>query len=642
MAAPPPLRLTLGTAGHIDHGKTSLVRALVGAEADTDRLKEERERGLTIDIGYAEWRLADGVEVGIVDVPGHERFLRNMVAGATGMDCVLLVVAADDGVMPQTREHLQVMSLLGIRAGVVAVTKIDLVDAELRELVAEDVGELMRGTFLDGAPVVPVSSTTGDGIPALRDAIERLLRATPPRDAEGPFRLPVQRVFSARGHGTVVTGIPLSGRVRRDDRLEVLPAGRATRVRGIQVYHHAAEEAAAGHRAALNLADVDYHEVERGHVVAEPGVFRATRFLDVRFRCTAEARRGVPHRMPVKILLGTAEVSGRILLLEGAAAMGGEEVYAQVEADEPVLAVPGDRFVLRAPSPAVTLGGGVVLGGAPRRRPRRGDPSRLLLAERFEALGDPARALVAALREAGERGAGVRELCGAMGRRPDEVRTALARAVEAGDAVTAAPDCHLLNTSWDALRERVRAAVAAFHAAHRLRESMPLAELRGALEVPPPLVDAAVGALASATLLETAAGGRVRVRGHRVELPAGEARVLDAMEDLLRKGGFATPREDELPAALDTDAETVTPLLALLVERGRVLRLREGVVLHVDAVEEGKRRIAERIRGSGSLLPSDMKDLLGATRKFSIPFLEHLDGIGFTVRVGDGRELRSG
>ena len=362
MPGPSILRLTLGTAGHIDHGKTSLVRALVGGEADTDRLKEERARGLTIEIGYAEWRLGDGTEVGIVDVPGHERFVRNMVAGATGMDCVLLVVAADDGAMPQTREHLQIMSLLGMRTGAVALTKIDLVDPEMRELVEEDVRGVLRGTFLDGAPLFPVSSTTGEGIPELRAGLERLLRDLPPRDAGGPFRMPVQRVFTVKGHGTVATGIPVSGTVRREDRLELLPAGKPCRVRGIQVYHHDANEAGAGHRTALNLADIDYHAVGRGDVLVEAGIFRAATLFDVRFRCTAAERGGVPHRLPVKMLVGTAEEEGRLLLLEGDEVRPGEEAYAQVRLDAPVVAAPGDRFILRIPSPSATVGGGVVLG----------------------------------------------------------------------------------------------------------------------------------------------------------------------------------------------------------------------------------------------------------------------------------------
>ncbi len=405
MPVPSILRLTLGTAGHIDHGKTSLVRALTGAEGDTDRLKEERARGLTIEIGYAEWRLADGTEVGIVDVPGHEKFVRNMVAGATGMDCVLLVVAADDGAMPQTREHLQILSLLGVKAGAVAVTKIDLVvDPGMRELVLEDVRGLLAGTFLEGAPIFPVSSTTGEGIPALRAGLEAILRGAPPRDAGGPFRMPVQRVFTVKGHGTVATGIPISGSVRKDDRLELLPAGKPCRVRGIQVYHRDAPGAGAGHRTALNLADIDYHTVGRGDVLVEPGIFRPATLLDVRFRCTAGERGSVPHRLPVLLLVGTAEEPGRLLLLEGDRAESGEEVFAQVQLDAPVVAAPGDRFLLRVPSPPATVGGGVVLGEAERRRHRRKPATLDALREREEGLTDIAAAVRAALRAAGPRG----------------------------------------------------------------------------------------------------------------------------------------------------------------------------------------------------------------------------------------------
>ena len=285
------LPVTLGTAGHIDHGKTTLLRALAGAEQDTDRLQEERERGLTIDVGYAELRLADDLEVGVVDVPGHEKFIRNMVAGATGIDVVMLVVAADDGVMPQTREHLQIMSLLGLRSGVVVLTKIDTVDAEMTELVASEVEDLVAGTFLAGAAIVPVSGVTGEGIDALRAEIARLVRAVPARDTVGFFRMPVLRVFSSPGFGTVVTGIPSSGRVAVGDRVEVRPGARVGRVRGLQVYHRPAEEATAGHRTAVNVAELDRHKVRRGDVVCTPDVFEDTALLDVKVHLLGTTRR---------------------------------------------------------------------------------------------------------------------------------------------------------------------------------------------------------------------------------------------------------------------------------------------------------------------------------------------------------------
>jgi selenocysteine-specific elongation factor len=634
------LRLTLGTAGHIDHGKTSLVRALTGAEGDTDRLKEERARGLTIEIGYAEWRLADGTEVGLVDVPGHEKFVRNMVAGATGMDCVLLVVAADDGAMPQTREHLQIMSLLGMKVGAVAVTKIDLVDPEMRELVLDDVRALLRGTFLEGAPLFPVSSTTGEGIPALREGLERLLRGIPPRDAGGPFRMPVQRVFTVKGHGTVATGIPVSGLVRREDRLELLPAGKPCRVRGIQVYHRDAPEAGAGHRTALNLADIDYRTVGRGDVLAEPGIFRPATLFDVRFRCTAGERGSVPHRLPVQMLLGTAEEEGRLLLLEGDSAAGGEEVFAQVRLEVPVVAAPGDRFILRTPSPPSTVGGGVVLGAAERRRHRRKPATLDALREREAGLADAGAAVQAALRAAGAAGADAKALAAAARSRPADVAVLL-DGLAAKGAVRALPGgVYLAAPAWDEARAAVRRTLDEFHRSHRLRDAMRLAELRGAVKAPEAVVDAAAKALAEAGEAEALPGGRVRLAGRGATLSEAEKGRLGKLEGLLRDGGFATPREDEIPALLGAPADQVQALLGLLVERGAAVRFKEGVVLHAASVEEGKRKVAERIRAAGAVVPADLKELLGATRKYGIPFLEHLDSTGFTVRVGDKRELR--
>ena len=636
------LRLTLGTAGHIDHGKTSLVRALVdGDGTDTDRLKEERDRGLTIDIGYAEWKLPDGLEVGIVDVPGHERFIRNMVAGATGMDSVLFVVAADDGVMPQTREHLQIMTLLGLRCGAVALTKVDIVDPEMRELVEEDVRDLLAGTFLQDAPLFPVSSVTGEGMEALRAGLAALLRDTPPRNAAGPFRMPVQRVFTVKGHGTVATGIPLSGTVRREDRLELLPAGKTGRVRGIQVYHREAPEAGAGHRTALNLADIDYHTVERGDVLAEPGLFRAARMWDLRFLCLrTEGRRSLEHRLPVRMLVGTAEAVGRLLLVEGDSVEPGEEVFAQVRLESPVVAAPGDRYILRTPSPAVTVGGGVILGEAPARRPRRREATLEALQERERGLEDPAAAVRAALRAAGRHGAQAAAVGAAVKRREPEVRNLLEALVAEGGAVVLPGGLHLLREPWTGILEAVVAALDAFHGSHRFRDSMRVAELRGAVEAADGVVDAAVRELEARGEVGTLPGGRVHRTGRAASLSVKEAALLEDIESMIREGGFATPREDEIPGALGGEPSLVADLLGLLVERGRVIRFRDGVVLHEASVEEGKRRVAERIRETGSIAPADLKEMLGATRKYGIPFLEHLDSTGFTVRVGDRRELR--
>jgi selenocysteine-specific elongation factor len=510
----------------------------------------------------------------------------------------------------------------------------------MRELVLEDVRALLGGTFLEGAPLFPVSSTTGEGIPELRAGLERVLRGIPPRDAGGPFRMPVQRVFTVKGHGTVATGIPVSGVVVRDARLELLPAGKPCRVRGIQVYHRDAAQAGAGHRTALNLSDIDYHTVGRGDVLAEPGIFRPATLFDVRFRCTAGERGSVPHRLPVKMLVGTAEEEGRLLLLEGDRASTGEEVFAQVRLEAPIVAAPGDRFILRIPSPSTTVGGGVVLGEASRRHRRR--PATMdALREREAGLADAGAAVAAALRAAGMAGADAKSLAASANRKPADVAALLEGLAARGAATALAGGTYVAAAAWDEARAAVRRTLDEFHRTHRLRDAMRLAELRGAVKAPEAVVDAAARALAAAGEAEVLPGGRVRLQGRGATLSDAEAGRLGRLESLLREGGFATPREDEIPALLGAPAEQVQALLGLLVERGAAVRFKEGVVLHAASVEEGKRKVAERIRSAGAIVPADLKELLGATRKYGIPFLEHLDSTGFTVRVGDRRELRN-
>ncbi|MGH2627998.1 MAG: selenocysteine-specific translation elongation factor, partial [Anaerolineales bacterium] len=351
--------VVIGTAGHIDHGKTTLVEKLTGI--NPDRLPEEKERGMTIDLGFARLQLPGGQRVGIIDVPGHERFVKNMVAGATGIDLVLLVVAADDGVMPQTREHLEIMSLLDLRHGVIAVTKIDLVDPDLRELVVEDVRETVKGTFLEGAPVLPVSAATGEGIDRLRQALYDAVGRIRPRDAAGVFRMPIQRIFSSKGFGTVLTGIPVSGQVAVGDSLEVVPLGKTGRVRGIHAYQEATDLARAGHSSAVNVTDIEYREVHRGMVLAHPGYFRGTRMVEARFRYLARAARPIETLTAIRFHTGTAEILGRIHLLEGKRLSPGETGFVQFRLDEPVVVAPGDRYVARLHSPMETIGGGEVL-----------------------------------------------------------------------------------------------------------------------------------------------------------------------------------------------------------------------------------------------------------------------------------------
>ena len=351
--------VVIGTAGHIDHGKSTLVEKLTGIHPD--RLPEEKARGLTIDLGFAPLTLKSGQRIGVIDVPGHEKLVKNMVAGATGIDLVLLVVAADDGVMPQTREHVSIMDLLGLTEGIVVLSKIDMVDSDLRELVKDDIQETLRGTFLENAPVVELSSVTGEGLDKLLDVIHARIAILKPKETSGIFRMPIQRVFSSKGFGTVVTGVPLRGTTVLGDTLEVVPLGKKGRVRGIHAYREATDMARAGHSSAINLTDVDYREVHRGMVLTQPGYFQGSTMFEASLKYLASNTRPLPHQTSIRLHLGTVEGLGKVYLLEKKTVEPGEEAYVQFRLDEPIVAAPGDRFVLRLHSPLETIGGGEIL-----------------------------------------------------------------------------------------------------------------------------------------------------------------------------------------------------------------------------------------------------------------------------------------
>ena len=633
------LPVTLGTAGHIDHGKTSLVRALAGGDTDTDRLAEEKERGLTIDVGYAELVLEDGVEIGVVDVPGHERFVRNMVAGATGIDVVLLVVAADDGVMPQTREHLQIMSLLGLASGAVALTKVDMVDDEMLELVRSDVEDLVRGTFLEGAKIVPVSSVTGRGLDELRAELSRLVRAVPHKDADGFFRMPVLRVFTSPGFGTVVTGIPVSGRIAVGDRIEVQPGARPGRVRGLQVYHRAADEASAGHRTALNIAELEHRAVKRGDVICVPGVFEGASLLDARLHLLATVPRPLRHNQEVRLHVGTVECAARALMVGGKTLAPGAWGWVQLKLDRPVVAAPGDRFIIRVPAQLATLGGGTVLGPGEHRR-RRGAVLAAEFEERERGLGEVRVAVESHLRRSALRGTDRAQIAKDLKRRTEEVEPELAALLAAGRAVEVGRGVLLHADTVQRGEEELLGVLRRFHERRPLVLGMRKAELPGELGGDPAVVDGLIERLRAKGGVDLRYGGRGRCGGRAPQLTEPQQARRQAILDALAQDPWQTPRTTELPHMVQGLDEEVEQLLTLLEEEGRIVRLRDGVVLLSGTIEDAKTRIAAHVREKGSLTPADMKELTGATRKYSIPLLEHLDAIGFTRRQGDVRVLR--
>jgi selenocysteine-specific elongation factor len=647
--SPPAKRIIVGTAGHIDHGKTSLVKALTGI--DTDRLREEKRRGITIELGFAHLALPDGTVAGVVDVPGHERFVRAMAAGAGGIDLVVLVVAADEGVMPQTREHLDICRLLGVPRGVVAVTKSDLLPelgAEWLPLLEADVRAAAKGTFLEDAPVVPVSSRTGEGLPALLEALARLARDVPERPADGPLFLPLDRAFSLKGFGTVATGTMLSGGVAPEDEVVLLPRrpGQGPlRVRSVQVHGQPAARGLAGQRTAVNLPGVEAAAVARGQALVHAGVVPESQALDVELTLLAAAPKPLRHRGRLLLHVGTAQVTATVSLLDRAELAPGATAVSQLRLGAPTAALPGQRFILRGfaalEGRGKTLAGGRVLAVAARRR-KRNRPAEL---EQLQALahGDAEARVAAVLAAAGPAGLAAPELGGRTGLAPKPLAGALERLGAKGGAVLFDRE----RRAWAsgevarALSARLVDAVRAFHAAHPLAPGVPREELRGRL---PRAADARLFARLVAGLVEKGAlvaeGDHVRDPKHRAASGAAAGALKEKLAAALAKGGVTPPWLAELPALLGADPDDVTAVLKLLAAEGRAVRVSAELWFDAAAVAGLKERLVAHLRARKEITTQEFKDLVGATRKHVIPLAEYFDREKVTLRVGDRRLLR--
>ena len=645
-------RVVVGTAGHIDHGKTSLVKALTGI--DTDRLAEERRRGITIELGFAHLALPDGTVAGVVDVPGHERFVRAMAAGAGGIDLVMLVVAADEGVMPQTREHLDICRLLGVPRGVVAVTKSDLLPgmgADWLPLLTEDVREAARGTFLEGAPIVAVSSRTGEGLGALRAELARLAREVPDRPADGPLFLPVDRAFSLKGFGTVVTGTLLSGTLAEGEAVELVPPSPPAgplRARSVQVHGRAAPSALAGQRTAVNLPGIEAQAIARGQVLTHPGVVPATRMLDVELTLLAAAPRPLKHRSRLLLHLGTAQVPCTVSLLEvpgGSDLPPGGTALGQLGLAAPVAALPGQRFILRGfralEGRGKTLGGGRVLAILPRRR-RRGRPET---AAQLRVLAGPdADARVQAVLEmAGPAGLEAAALVGRTALPPRSVQGSLDRLGARGAAVLFDRErrAYVAGAVAAELSARLVAAVEASHRSHPLAAGVSREELRSRL---PPVADARLFQRLVSQLSEkgelVAEGDLVRRRGHTAASSDRGGALKDRVAELLRRGGLTPPWLAEIPAQVEATPAEVAAVLKLLAAEGRAVRVSAELFFDAAAVASLRERLVTHLRAHREITTQEFKDLVGATRKHVIPLAEHFDREKVTLRVGEKRLLR--
>jgi selenocysteine-specific elongation factor len=628
--------LIIGTAGHVDHGKTALIRALTGTE--TDRLKEEQERGMSIDLGFASFRLPSGRLAGVIDVPGHERFLKNMLAGAGGIDLVILVIAADEGVMPQTREHLEILQILQTRKGVVALTKADIVEEEWLELVQDEVREKLRGTFLEGAPILPVSSITGQGLPELTAILDRLSGEVETRPVVGPWRLPVDRAFTVGGFGTVVTGTLMSGTVRVGDRAEILPDRLETRVRGVQTHGQSAPEAEAGTRVALNLAGVGLEGVERGDVCCAPGALQPTLSIDARLDVLGSCPREVKNRTRVRLHLGSAELLARLTLLDAESLLPGGSGLIQLRLEQPTACAKGDRYVLRFYSPMHTIGGGAVL--EPHAAKHRRFESATLENLTVKEQGTPEELLEEAVQRGGLAPTTPVKVAAQLGMPPEEARALIERLKESGRLLAVDGEAVLHAHPVEAAENQLLSALREFHTAQPLRVGMSREELRSRLSR---AMDAKGFALILSRLERAGRvqplDGRVRVAGYEPQYTPQQARVAQAIEASLQENPTAPPGFEEIVQGQRLPPAVAREVWEALIDAGTVVRVAEGVFFHRRALDQITQRVRAHLAEKQKMTASEFRDLIGSTRKYAVPLLEWLDQARVTRRVGDERIL---
>lgn len=639
--------IVVGTAGHIDHGKSALVEALTGTHPD--RLEEEKRRGITLDIGFAFLELGD-VSIGFVDVPGHERFVRNMLAGASGFDLVLLVIAADESIKPQTREHFEICKLLGIPRGLVVLTKSDLVEDEVLELVRLETEEFIRGSFLEGAPIVAVSAKTGAGLDELRRQLARIAGETPLKDVSRYFRLPIDRAFAMKGFGTVVTGTLIAGEVKAEDEVELFPSRRRLRVRGVQTGGKPAARASAGQRTALNLAGIDHGEVCRGMVLAAPRHFEATSRLDVRLVLLPTAKR-LKDRARVHVHHGSSETIAEVRLFGAKEMAPGSSGLAQLRLAEMTLALPGDRFILRQFSPVITIGGGTVVNIPPKpdgprgRRPSEAQALNFLSLQERGINGDISRraAALEAIVSSNSEGSTLADLVMRTGWAEDEIRR-IAESLSGEGKLRLVGSPLFIAVSPGVVAScanRLLTEVERFHAANPLAEAISKEDLRTrcASALRAEIFRAALeDAIAAGKL--TLAGDLVKRAGRSIQLDPGEARARDQIEREFARGGLAAPGIEAVLAALPVGMAEAQKLLQLLLRERVLLKISNDVVLHREAVDRLRGLLAEYKRTRGERLAvTEFKELAGITRKYAIPLLEYLDRTGVTRRVGDYRVI---
>ena len=620
----------IGTAGHVDHGKSTLVKALTGI--DPDRLKEEKEREMTIDLGFAWLTLPSGNIVSIVDVPGHEAFIKNMLAGVGGIDAAMLVIAADEGVMPQTREHLAILDLLQVKGGVVALTKSDVVqDREWIDLVTADVRKELAGTVLADAKIIPVSSKTREGLDDLLHELDRLLQVVSPKNDFGTPRLPIDRVFSIAGFGTVVTGTLIDGSFTIGQEIEIVPGEKRGRIRGLQTHKEKLERALPGNRVAINLSGLSVDELARGQVVALPGTLGATTLLDARVQYLASAPKPLAHNAEADFFTGSAEVPARVRLLDHDQLKPGDVGWVQLHLAQPVALAKNDRFIIRFPSPSITIGGGIVVDANARTRHRR---FRADVVTRLETLarGTPDEIVAQFLAMRGTSPTDAKEIASGTGLSTDAVATALNTQVAAGTAIMLGTS-YISAPGWHALADRIGSALDEFHRQYPLRAGLPREELKSRLGLVPRVFDRVVERAEVEKIL--AASEDVVRRPHFVVAFAPELqRKINALLAQFERSPYTPPSAQEAEAAIGSEA------LNALIVQGRLVHLNEQVVLSPKTFRALHDWVVATIRAQGQVTAAQVRDQFDTSRKYAIALLEYLDETRVTKRVGDARVLR--
>jgi selenocysteine-specific elongation factor len=634
-------QVILGTAGHIAHGKTSLIRALTGI--DTDRLKEEKLRGITIELGFAHMDMPGGERLGIVDVPGHEKFVKHMVAGATGIDLVALVIAADEGVMPQTREHMEICELLRVKKGIVVLTKTDLVeDPDWMEMVREDIGQFLKGTFLEGSEIVAVSAATGEGMEELKKSLTKLFGEVEPKSSDGPFRLPVDRVFTMRGFGTVITGTSISGRLRVGDPVVIYPEGLKSKVRGIQVHGNDVEEVLPGQRTAVNLQGMERALIERGNVLASAGALHPSHMVDVQLELLSSAPRPLKHRAKIRFHTGTAEHLATIVLLDREELKPGERTFAQVRLDQPTAALRGDRFVLRSYSPVQTIGGGAVLNPIPRKH--KGAAKREA-ANALETLFTSSDSEIISwhLHDAGWAGLDEAELRIRANLPLKFLDKTLQQFLSGGKVVIYDKDNRRLidPAALEEMKANVTDLLADYHGRFPLKAGMPKEEIPALLAKPvdPRLYNFVLRHLAEEGKIALEMEW-VRLATHKVALTKDEETIREKIEKAFRDAGLQPPFFREIESSLPGTPKQRQEVLQWMLTKGVLVKTKEDIYFHAAAMAERQERLVARLKEHGEITTPQFKEMTGASRKYTIPLIEYFDAQKVTIRIGEIRKLR--